>query len=156
VAVTLDIITNFDLEAEGISLLGKQGSSDSAFTDSYRVSDDATITITGNSHRFANTLATATAVLAYDSSSSPIATFDYGHFWADVDMYIQIISAATNVIFKVRAKCPEVIPGYGKLLAAANTTPITGGAEPSVAAVAKIYLGNYSGGTGNYILTLID
>jgi hypothetical protein len=71
-----------------------------------------------------------------------------------VDMYIQLITAGTEVRFKVLAKVPFIIPGYGSLIATAGTTAMA--AEPVVAAIAKIYVANYSGGSGNYVLTIVD
>ncbi len=79
----------------------------------------------------------------------------YFHYWTDQTSYIQFITAATNVIFKIGAYSPFSFGGFNKLLAAANTTPITGGSEPVAADIKKVVLGNYSGTTMNYVLSII-
>jgi hypothetical protein len=156
VAVSLNIVNNYDLEAQGISLVGKQGNITDAVDDPYNIASDTTVTIAGNRMNPGGTLATASVQLVYDASVAPLATFDYGHFWADQDACIQLITSATEVRFHVRAKVPFVIPGFGKMVASAGTSAIAGNSEPTYTTIAKIYVGNYSGNSMNYILTLID
>lgn len=151
-AAILDIINNFELVNQGITLDGKQGAITDLMATPYRLSNG--ITVNGDTHRAAKSLATGTVVLVYDSSVSPLTTFVYGHFWADVAMYLQIITSATEYSEKIEAKSPKTFPG--KMIASGGTTPITGGAEPAVVAIAKIYVGNYTGSVGNYILTLVN
>ena len=149
---TLKITNNFELVSQGITVVGKAGAIADAADAQFLI--DA-VTITGNLHRVANTLATATVVTIYDDDDFPI-DWDYGFFWADVDMYLQIIAGSTNCVFKVLAKVPFVIPGYDSILPAANSTLITGGTEPTMTDIDSIAVGNYSGGTGNYVLALMD
>jgi hypothetical protein len=148
---TLEIVTNAVLDAQGLETVCKQGAIADSLSTAYSIT---AVTITGNKHQRGNALATSTIVKVYDSSTDTPATFDYLHFWADVDMYIQLITAGTEVRFKVLAKVPFIIPGYGSLIATAGTTAMA--AEPVVAAIAKIYVANYSGGSGNYVLTIVD
>ena len=156
-ATTLKILNSFTLDSNGIETIGKQGAIADALTDKYSLATSPTsLTISGTSKYMKGSLATATVNLLYDSSVDFPATFDYGFLWADQDSYIQVIGSSTNAVYKVGAQVPFVIPGYGKILAAANGTAITGGSEPSVAAVTKIYLGNYSGTTLNFVFAAIN
>lgn len=148
-SATLSIVNNFDLSAQGLDITGKQGAATAAFATAYD------ITVTGTCHRVIDAIPTATVRTAYDASTDFPATFAYVHYWADQITYVQIVSSATNATFKIAAYQPFVLPGYGTILAAANTTLITGGSEPTLAAVAKIAVGNYSGSTANYILSII-
>lgn len=146
---TLNIINHFQMTSQGTMNEGKQGT----YTDDPKT--PFSITTTGACQKETGTLATATVQQLWASASDKPATFVYFHFWADQICYLQFISAATNFTIKVAAKQPFVLPGYGSLLAAANTTAITGGSEPTVAAIASIYLGNYSGSTLNYAYAVI-
>lgn len=148
----LDIVNNLELVNQGITLDAKQGAITDLMATPYRLSNG--ITVNGNVHRVANSLATGTAVLVYDAATAPIATFVYGHFWADVTMYVQLITSTTESRERIDAKAPKTFSG--KLIASGGTTPITGGAEPGVTAISKIYVGNYTGSVGNYILTLVN
>lgn len=150
---TLKIINNFTLDSDGILTLAKQGAAANLITDEQSLT---TVTITGTCHYRKGTLATATANTIYDSSNDYPATFDYLFFWADVAMYLQLIGSATCSTQKVAALVPFVLAGYGIILGAANTTPITGGTEPVCTAVTKAVIGNYSGGSGNYVFGVID
>lgn len=150
---TLEIVNSLILTAQGIETAAKQGAIADSINEAFSIT---AVTITGNKIPRGFTLATATVAKLFDSAFDTPSTFDYAHFWADVDMYLQIITAATEFRIKVLAKVPFNIPGYGSMIASAGTTAITGGAEPAVAAIAKIYAGNYSGGSGNGILTIID
>lgn len=145
---TLSIINNFELASQGISKFGKQGAIASGFNDEFD------ITVTGTCHYVTGQLATATVITVFDDDVSALIDFTYLYFWADVDMYIQIIGSATNAIFKVLATVPFTLT-YDSILAAANTTIITGGTEPSVTDIDSVVLGNYSGGTGNYVFAVI-
>lgn len=145
----LKIVNSFELTAQGQSITGKQGLSTDGITDQF------SITVTGASHRVSTTLATATVVTVYDDDDDVPIDFVYLHLWADQDLYIQIIGSATNATFKVAAKQPFVLPGFDSILAAANTTPISGGSEPSVTDIDSIVLGNYSGSTANYVFTVV-
>lgn len=156
-ANTLSITNNFEVTINGTTYTGKQGAVGSNFDTSYD------ITVDGAIHISSNPLATATVVTAYDDDDDKPVDFNFIFFWSDVDMYIQLIGSGTNVIFKQRAFFPftlghsgTVAGSMGALLAAANTTIMSGGAEPSLTDIDSIVIGNYSGGTGNYFLAVID
>lgn len=161
-AATLKIINNFVLTTQGgVSLTGKQGNAADAITDAFDFA--TTATITGTAHYVSGQLATATVVTVYDDDDDKPADFNYLYFWADQDMYIQIIGATGNAVFKIAAKCPFVLahPGTAAALqcgivAVANTTPITGGTEPTLTDIDSVVLGNYSGTTANYLFAVID
>jgi len=148
--VTLYLWNNFSLPVQGNEKTGKHGTA----TDDPKVPFE--YTVTGTTQGDVGSLATASVRQIWASESDYPTTFDYFHFWADQDCYLQFVTASTNFIVKVEAKIPFVLPGFGTLLAAANTTAITGGTEPTLAAIATINLGNYSGSTLNYTFTTID
>lgn len=147
---TLKIINNFELTSLGVSKYGKQGAAADGMTD------EMEYTVTGTSHIITGSLATATVVTVYDDDDDTPADFDYLYFWADQDLYIQIIGSGTNVIFKIEATLPFVLPGFDTILAAANTTIITGGTEPTMTDIDSIVLGNYSGNSASYLFAVID
>lgn len=147
---TLEIVNNFSLAAQGVTAAGKQGAADDNFADAFQV------TVSGVWHMLVGSLATATVVTAYDDDDDVPADWDYLYYWADQITYVQLVGSASNVIFKVAAKQPFVLPGYDSLLAAANTTPIAGGAEPALTDIDQVVLGNYSGNTANYLFCIID
>lgn len=149
-SATLEITNNFSLDSQGITKSGKQG----AIADSPATPFE--ITVDGRVFQVTDTLATATVVTVYDDDNDTPADFDYLFFWADQDMYIQIVGSGTNAIFKVKAKTPFVLPGFDTILAAADTTIITGGAEPTLTDIDSVVLGNYSGTTANYHFAVID
>jgi len=146
---TLNILNSFSLETQGRTLEGKQGSYDAA-TDT-----PMAVTVTGTNHTVIGTLATATVVTVYDDDNDAPTDFDYLYYWADQDSYIQLIGSGTNVIFKVLAKVPFTIT-YDSLLAAADTTIITGGTEPTLTDIDSIVIGNYSGTSMNYHFAVVD
>lgn len=147
----LSLLNNFELPlASGTTITAKQGEVADAIDTPFEY------TVSGYVHHVTNTLATATVHTIYDDDSDVPADFDYGWFWCSVDMYLQIIGSGSNVIFKVEAFMPFIIPGFDTILAAADTTVITGGAEPSLTDIDSIAVGNYSGGAGVYELYLID
>ncbi len=160
--VALKIVNSFALTTpSGLTVTGKQGSADDAITDEFDLA--TTMTITGTAHYVPGQLATATAVTVYDDDDDKPVDFNYLYFWADQDMYIQIIGSTGNAQFKIAAKCPFVLAHPGTvaatqcgIVAVANTTPITGGAEPTLTDIDSIVLGNYSGTTANYIFAVID
>jgi hypothetical protein len=147
---TLDIVSNFSLSSQGRTVTGKQGEA----TDSF--SEALSATVTGTVHEVIGSLATATVVTVYDDDSDVPADFDYLYFWADQDCYIQVIGSGSNVIFKVEAYTPFWLPGFDTVLAAADTTAITGGTEPTLTDVDSVVIGNYSGNTMNYHFVVID
>ena len=149
-AGTLSIRNNFRFVTQGLTLTGKQGASTET------IDTDLDITVGGQVHHVIGSLATATVVTVYDDDNDTPADWDYLYFWADQDMYIQLIGSATNVIFKIEATQPFVLPGFDTLLAAADTTIITGGSEPTLTDIDSIVLGNYSGSTANYLFAVID
>jgi hypothetical protein len=149
-SATLSIVNNFEMESLGTVKRGKQGSIADAFDEAFD------LTVDGACHIVEDELATSSVATLWDEDDDSPADFDYMHFWADQDCYIQIIGTGTNVIFKVEAKVPFVLPGFDDILAAANTTAITGGAEPSLTAIDSIIVGNYSGQTMSYSAKFID
>lgn len=148
-SATLEILDTFDVEINGVAYSGKQG----AAADN----DDTPfeVTLTGQIHNTGTTLATATVAKAWDKDTHFPITFLQLYFWYDQDVYLQFVTAATNVIIKCTAKTPYRLT-YNGLLAAANTTDITGGAEPTLAALDHINVGNYSGNTANYLLAVMN
>lgn len=147
---TLSILNNFSLDSLGAVDEGKQGLAADGFAETYDIS------VTGTIHRVKGTLTTATVVTIYDDDDDVPADWDYLFYWADQTSYIQIIGSATNAIFKLAAYQPFVLPGFDSILAAGNTTIITGGSEPSVTDIDSIVLGNYSGTTMNFLFAVID
>ncbi len=147
---TLNILNNFELTSQGLTYSGKQGASADAIATEYL------ITVTGTIHQVGGVLATATVVTVYDDDNDVPADWDYLFYWADAISYIQLIGSGTNVIFKIAANQPFVLPGYDSLLAAADTTIITGGTEPTLTDIDSIVIGNYSGSSMNYVFAVID
>lgn len=148
-SATLSIVNNFSLPTQGNTYTGQQGPITAL------PSAPLAITVNGTIYEAVNTLATAAIVTIFDSDDVP-ATWQYLFYWADQITYIQIIGSGSNAIFKVAAMQPFVLPGYNKVLAAANTTPIAGGSEPAVTTVASVVLGNYSGTAANYLFAVIN
>lgn len=134
----------------GNNIVAKQGAATSDFSEAYD------ITITGQVKQVDTTIATAGALTVYDASvDSPSSGAIYGWIMVDQIAYLQLITAATNVVIKIAANQPFVLPGYFSMLAAASTTAITGAAEPTTAAITKIVVGNYSGSTLNIVGRII-
>ena len=127
--------------------MGKQGNA----TDDPKT--EYPIQVTGNVSDVAGQLATAT-VLQVLGSLTTAQPWSYMHYWADQDSYMQFIGSASNVIIKCPALIPHVM-SYDGILAAANTTPISGGATPSLQQLASIYIGNYSGSLMNYTISFV-
>lgn len=147
---TLSIISNFTATLQGLEVSGKQGLAASG------IADALDITVGGQVHKVVGSLGTATISTVWDDDNDSPTDFDFLFFWADVDMYIQLIGSGTNVIFKVDGTVPFWLPGFDTLLAAADTTPIAGGTEPTLQDIDSVVIGNYTGGTGNYVFAVID
>ena len=111
------------------------------------------IQVTGNVSKQTGQLATATALQLLDSLTTA-QPWSYLHYWADQDSYLQLIGSGSNSITKVKSLVPFVM-SYDGILAAANTTPITGGATPSLQQIVSIYIANYSGTTLNYTISFV-
>lgn len=141
----LNVINSFTCDIGGITYTGKQATSDDLITDPF------TISITGSPLQRGGTLADSTVTTIYTAASDIPATFLYAQLWADADIYMQLIGSATHAIVKCIAYVPFTIPN-GKVLGVASTTVIA--AEPTVTALSKIVLGNYSGGTCNWRLSM--
>lgn len=144
------IVNRFAILSQGGLLIGKQGLADDAENDEYAIS------VTGNVHRDVGTIATATVRTVYDDDTNFPADWKYAFLWSDQTVYVQLIGSSTNVTIKVAAFQPFVLPGFDSLLAVANTTPITGGSEPTLQDCDSILVGNYSGSTANYVFAVID
>ena len=150
-AATLKIINNAEIVLLGETVTVKQGSTDDGIKTAFEFS------VTGEgSHIPAGILATASAATIWDDDTHQPDDFDYFIYWADQDSYIQIIGSGSNAIFKVEAKMCFVIPGFDTILAAADTTKITGGSEPSLTDIDNITIGNYSGETMNFKFLCVD
>lgn len=148
---TLSIINNFELDSNGRVKSGKQGAADDGADEPYEG-----LTVSGTCHLVEGSLATATVVTVYDDDNDVPADFDYLYLWCDQAVYIQIIGSGSNAIFKVAAKVPFVLSGFDTVLAAADTTAITGGTEPTLTDIDSVVIGNYSGNTANYLFAVID
>lgn len=148
-SATLDILDTFEVEINGVTYTGKQG----AATDNADTPFE--VTLTGQIHNMGTQLATASVAKAWDKDTHFPTTFLQVYFWADQDVYLQFVTAATNAIIKCTAKTPYRLTFNG-LLAAADTTDITGGSEPTLAALDHINVGNYSGNTVNYLLAVMN
>jgi hypothetical protein len=147
---TLNVIHNIEITTDdnGVTFSAKQGSAADAATEPFEV------TVSGYVHQISGVLATATARTVWDEDEDEPDNIAYVFFWADVDMYIQFIGQTTNVVFPVEAKVPFCLSA-NTLLAAANTTAISGSA-PSVEAIDSIVIQNNSGGNGNYVFAVIE
>jgi hypothetical protein len=141
---TLSIVNNFSVPTQGRPITGKQGEEQEAFNTAFEVE------VNGFVHEVISQLATDNVVTVFDDDDDVPADFAYAYVWADQDFYIQIIGSGSNVILKVQAFMPFVLPGFDTILAAADTTKITGGSEPTLTDIDSIVIGNYSGNTMNY------
>lgn len=149
-AATFKVRNQFSVEIDGITYTGKHGESTDDGDDFYEYS------ITGNAHVVPGTLATAAVATVYDDDDDVPADWDYLFFWAAADMYIQIIGPTMHAIFKVESFLPFVLPGFDSMVAAANSTAITGGTEPTMSDIDSIVIGNYSGASAKYLFALFD
>ncbi len=149
-SATLSIVSNFSLPTQGRTLTGKQGAAANDFDEAF------TVSVAGTVHNIIFSAADNTVKTLWDDDDDLPATFDYGYFWADQDCFLQLVATATHVIFKILATVPFWIPGFGSLLAAANTTPMVTGADPVVTALDSILCLNRSGTTLNGQLILVD
>lgn len=146
---TLNVWNHLSMVNDGSEVTAKHGTTTDAPQDPFA------ITATGSVFRVKGTLATATVRTLWDEDNQFPATFLYAHLWVDQISYLQLVAQATNVIHRVAAKQPFVLPGYSTVLGAASTTIITGGTEPTLSQIDSIILGNYSGSTANYCLSLV-
>ena len=146
---TLNVWTYLSHSLVGGETTAKQGTSTDAPQTPFA------ITAAGHQYDLKGTLATATVKTLWDEDSNFPATFLYAHFWADQICYLQLVAQSTNVVHRVAAKQPFVLPGYSTILPAANTTLITGGTEPTLSQIDSIAIGNYTGTTLNFHLLLV-
>lgn len=146
---TLNIWNSLSHNLLGSETTAKQGTT----TDDPRT--PFAITAAGHEYDVKGTLTTATVKTLWDEDSNFPATFLYGFLWTDQIAYVQLIAQATNVVHRLGAKQPFVLPGYSTCLGAENTTIIAGGTEPTLSQIDSIVLGNYSGSTLNYRLVLV-
>lgn len=150
---TLNLWNYFSLVSQGAEKTGKQGAIADASQTPFAVTvDGVCLDDTGS-------LATATVRTVYNDSNQFPTAVDYLFYWADQNSYIQLVFGASNVILPVLAYVPFVLaPLAADLdgLAAANTTIITGGTQPTLTDLDKVVIGNYSGSTMNYRFLLVD
>lgn len=111
--------------------------------------------IAGTCHHMPFTLATATVLKVWDDDTHKPSDFDYLHVICDEDFYVQVVGSATNFTIKCMAFVPWTMT-YDQVLAAANTTDITGGTEPTMEDIDHINIGNYTGNTLDGVFTVID
>lgn len=147
---TLSITNNLELTSQGVTTDAKQGLAASPLAEPFD------ITVSGTVHKVIGSLPTATVRIVYDDDDDAPADWDYLYFWADQICSIQIVGSGSNVIHRVAAYQPFVLPGYGTMLAAANTTIMDGGTEPTLTDIDTVAIGNYSGNTMNYVFLVID
>ena len=103
---------------------------------------------TGNGFFKSGMLASGSApVKVFDSSADTPSTWNYFMVWADQPLYIQLITSAVNAEFQILPTVPFILSVNG-LLAAVSTTPIS--TMPTLVAIAKIYLSNFTGITANW------
>jgi hypothetical protein len=117
-----------------------------------------TETLTGEVHRKVGSVSSTQAVTVWDSSTGsgttatdPV-TFDKLWLWTDAAGYIQLISTSgsgTNVTLKVAGDDPFTLSD-GDLLAAANETAISAGAQ-SVQPIQKVVLTTSGATAVNYV-----
>ena len=105
-------------------------------------------TFTGYSWAEDGTLATGTALKIYDATIMKPATWNYFFLVCDQALYVQPITSATNVIFQILPGVPYCMSVDG-LLAAANTTPMSGSA-PTLVVLSTVYIQNNSGTPANW------
>lgn len=146
---TLNVSNFFTISAKGNTLTGKHGETTDATTTPFA------ITVTGNVHYIPGQLSTASIVTVFDDDDDVPVDWDYFFLWASYDLYVQIIGSGSNVILKCLAKVPFTL-SYDSMLAAANTTAIAGGSEPSLTDIDSIVLGNYSGNTADFLAAFVD
>ena len=150
---TLNLWNYLSLVSAGSEKSAKQGdAADAPQTPLSITVDGACLDDTG-------VLATATVRTVYDDSAQFPAAFKYLFYVSDQDSYVQLIFAGTNVILPVLASVPFVLGPLGDNLdglAAANTSLISGGSEPTLTDLDKVVVGNYSGSDMNYRFLLID
>ncbi len=146
---TLNVVNNYEVTSQGISKSGKQGEAADGFDTALE------LTVTGTAHQATGSLATDAVATVWDGDDDLPATWDYLHFWADQDCYIQIIGPAMNVVFPVTAYVPFTLAAAA-MVAAASATAITGGAEPTMSDIDSVVIGNNSGSTMNYTFGVVD
>jgi len=144
---TLNVWNYFSVAANGVEVTGKHG----AATDSPQT--PLGVSVTGLPIQFAGQLA-AMATDSIDLSLLPNDGFDYLHFSADVVMWLQLYNGVRSSAFKVAAETPFVLP-FNSMRFDSGYTPLTG-TEPIGVALSVINVGNYTAGTGKYVLTLVD
>lgn len=133
---------------DGSTVTAKQGLASADFNEGKDV------TVTGYGFRLYEAIATASVRKLFDTAIDVPTAPLYFHFWADGTCYLQVIGATTSFTVKVVAGLPFVLVN-NTFLAAGATTAIAGGSEPAVEAVAKLYVGNYSGASVSYGLTIV-
>lgn len=135
------------LDNTGVEAFAKQG----AAAD--RAETPFEVTVTGSLFRQVATLPTANIATLWTAANDLPAMFAYGFLWTDQAAFLQRIGSATNAVDPITAEVPFTFGGT--ILGAGTTTLISAGAPPSVTALSKIVLGNYSGVTLNYSLLLV-
>lgn len=147
---TLNVKSSFSLSVNGKVVEGWHGTSATNDAD-----DVMAVTVDGVVNYQPATLATATARTVWDDDDDAPADWDFFFLNSDQDLDLQIIGATLNVHLHVKAGIP-VVMGYDDILAAINTTPITGGATPAYEEIDSLRINNRSGTTANYVFFVVD
>lgn len=140
---TLNIQNRFEVLAQGGLVTGREAPSALGNPPNYGLS------VTGLADKQVGSLATAAVVTLWSASVGRPSSWTYFHVVADQNVDLQLVGTGSNVILALLANVPFTL-GVQSLLAAASTTAITGGAQPSLTTIQSINLGNYSGSTANY------
>lgn len=148
-ANSLKIVNNYTASIDGNTYTGKQGEVDDALSKEYA------ITVTQPAHIVPFTLAHDSKVTLWDDDDDVPASFDYFFLVADGDLFLQLVGTTTNVTLKVKAKVPFVL-SYNSILAAANTTDLSTGADPSVTALDHVLVLNRSGNSVKGLASFFD
>lgn len=151
--MSLTVQNSFVLSALGNTWTGFQGPSGGSASTPLSIGGISGVTLSGYIFLQQGNVATATSTKLYDSANDLPATWNYLWVWCDQAWTIQLITSATNIIIDCLAQVPFVL-GKQTMLAAASTTAIST-TQPSTTAIAKVYLGNYSGNAANYMLAAI-
>lgn len=144
---TLSVVNNLTGTFQGATHTAKQGLPDSDFSEGYD------ITVTGYPTVLVGALATGGSIKLYDDDTTVPADPVYWHLWTDKNGYLQLVGATSNIILPIAAYVPWVLYGH-TMLAAANTTDIAS-VEPTLEDIDHIMLGNFSGSSMTWRLTLV-
>ena len=148
-------LMNMELLTQGVPFRGKQGVAANA------VADWLLTSVTGTVHQRVTTLAENKVATLYDASQDDLpANWDILWFWADQDVFLQLIdinATGTHVVIKVAKTFPFVMSD-GDLIAVANETILTITEPTDLRPIDKVVVGHYFGTaqTMNCVFAVID